>query len=205
MQMAVTRIHSWRNSRAFNWRPAWSPDGNQLLFVSNRDGNLEIYRANIDGTDLVNLTNADQANDADADWSPDGERIVFVSDRDYGDRAIYLMNADGSDVREIPGPECLCSYPRWSPDGQKIAFAAQHDKTWDIFIMNPDGSDIRQVTTSPLDTYMASWVGNDQLLLAGEETTSVGIDIYLINVDGTGLIQLTNTPYVEDSFPSWAP
>ncbi|GIV79421.1 MAG: hypothetical protein KatS3mg050_3815 [Litorilinea sp.] len=192
------------NQPNLNWRPAWSPDGQQLLFISNRDGNFEIYKVNVDGTGLVNLTNS-PSNDHDPDWSPDGSKIVFVSDRDYGVRAIYTMNPDGSDVQEIVGPECLCSYPRWSPDGSQILYASKHDTTWDLFVMNPDGSGIRQITSGSGDNFIGAWVGNDRIIFAAEEASSVGTDLYLVHLNGDDLLQLTNIPYTEESFPHWVP
>ena len=66
----------------------------RIAFESNRDGNLEIYSMNPDGSDQVNLTN-DPAEDPDPVWSPDGTRIAFVTASE-GHRNIYVMNADGS-------------------------------------------------------------------------------------------------------------
>ena len=65
-----------------------------IAFVSDRDGNQEIYVMNADGSGLTSLTN-NAADDYDPAWSPDGRQIAFYSDRD-GNWEIYLMNADGS-------------------------------------------------------------------------------------------------------------
>ena len=69
---------------------------NMLAFVSERDGNSEIYVMNVDGTGLLRLTN-DAGRDVDPAWSPDGKRIAFASDR-AGSWDIYVMNADGSNL-----------------------------------------------------------------------------------------------------------
>ena len=74
--------------------PAWSPDGRQIAFVSDRDGNWEIYVMNADGSSQTNLTN-DLPDDTGPVWSPDGRQIAFVFCRD-GSYEIYVMNADGS-------------------------------------------------------------------------------------------------------------
>ncbi|MFN2283220.1 MAG: TolB family protein, partial [Anaerolineae bacterium] len=105
---------------SLNWYPKWSPDGEMLLFVTNRDGNFEIYKATVDGDFLVNLTNHSY-NDQEPDWSPDGQKIIFVSDREGGD-GLYLMDAEGSNVQQLLDDSWGCRYPRWSPDGQQIAF-----------------------------------------------------------------------------------
>lgn len=81
-------------------RPLWSPDGKQVVFTSDRDGNNEIYVMNADGSNLTRLTD-DPASDEDPAWSPDGTRIVFVSYRDRKQGDLYVMNADGSNLTRL--------------------------------------------------------------------------------------------------------
>ena len=80
-------------------QPAWSPNGQQIAYISQDDGNFEIYRINADGSNKVRLTN-NPSSDGLPVWSPDGQWIAFRSDRGGG-WAIYAMRADGSDVRKI--------------------------------------------------------------------------------------------------------
>lgn len=82
-----------------------SPNGRLLAFMSERDGNWEIYRIGVDGEGLQRLTN-NAANDGLPAWSPDGRSIAFASDRG-GPWALWVMNADGSGQRQLfslPGP-----------------------------------------------------------------------------------------------------
>jgi Tol biopolymer transport system component len=97
---------------AHDTRPAWSPDGQRIAFDSYRDGNSEIYVMNADGSGQTRLTNHPKS-DRGPVWSPDGREIAFSSGR--GGRTgrilyegvtvqlfdIYLMNADGSNVRRL--------------------------------------------------------------------------------------------------------
>jgi TolB protein len=76
--------------------PVWSPNGKQIAFHSDRDGDDEIFVMNADGTGVRQLTDNDDFDGIPA-WSPNGNQITFVSDRD-GDDEIFVMNADGSDV-----------------------------------------------------------------------------------------------------------
>lgn len=80
-------------------QPAWSPNGQQIAYISQDDGNFEIYRIDADGSNKVRLTNS-PSSDGLPVWSPNGQWIAFRSDRGGG-WAIYAMRADGSDLRKI--------------------------------------------------------------------------------------------------------
>ncbi|MCY4567825.1 MAG: hypothetical protein OXD49_05895 [Candidatus Poribacteria bacterium] len=99
---------------------AKAPDTAKIAFVSNRDGNREIYIMNSDGTEQVRLTKT-SADELYPTWSPTGEEILFVSDRD-GIRDLYLMDADGSNVRRVFKKAARREHPTWSADGKRIAY-----------------------------------------------------------------------------------
>jgi Tol biopolymer transport system component len=110
---------------ASDFQPAWSPDGSQIAFASDRDGNFEVFVMDADGSEPVNLTNA-AAGDAEPDWSPDGTKIAFMSARN-GNAEIYMMNADGSEPKRLTKKAAADVDPVWSPDGTKIAFMSDRD------------------------------------------------------------------------------
>ena len=120
--------------------PSWSPDGSRIAFVSDRDGNLEIYTMNPDGSEQTNLSKQ-SGWDNDAVWSPDGSKLLFVSDRD-GDKDVYLVNVDGSGLTNLSQDGYESSYlPTWSPDQTRIAYAADPDQNGSnetIFILDLD-------------------------------------------------------------------
>ena len=91
--------------------PNWSPDGLNLVFVSYRDGNGEIYSMAADGSKQRRLTN-NEADDVTPDWSPDSRRIVFVS-YVYGQSEVFVMNADGSDQRRLTNNSAEDYDPNW--------------------------------------------------------------------------------------------
>ena len=101
---------------------AKAPTTPKILFTSKRDGNLEVYTMNPDGSEQVNLTQH-PAIDLQAAWSPTGEQILFVSDRD-GRRDLYVMDADGSNVRRVfkRKIDVWRTRPTWSPDSQQFAY-----------------------------------------------------------------------------------
>ncbi len=98
--------------RADDWLPVWSPDSQELVFLSWRDGNTEIYRLNIASGVLHRLT-YHPADDRDPAWSPDGQRIAFVSDRE-GSYDIYVMDVNGDHVRRLTYSG-VNSLPAWRP------------------------------------------------------------------------------------------
>ena len=85
-------------------------NSSRLAFVSDRDGNLEIYSASADGSDVRRLTTS-AGDDSDPSWSTGG-RIAFTSARD-GNTEIYSMNADGSDLRRLTNNTTSDELPVW--------------------------------------------------------------------------------------------
>ena len=132
---------------ALDFNAAASPDGKRVAFVSERDGSAEIYSMTPDSSDPRRLTNSFALNDHPT-WSPDGKRLVFTSTRQPAGKpgrswnALYVMNADGSDVKRLSPPGAADLSPAWSPAGDHIAFVAQGQG---ICVMKPDGSDRRLV------------------------------------------------------------
>lgn len=132
--------------------PTWSPDGSRIAFVSDRDGNDEIYVMNADGTDQQRLTNND-VDDWWPAWSPDGTRIAFTSGRDGNDE-IYVMaapngsEAGGSDQRRLTNTDAKNWCPAWSLDGSQIVFQSVPigQWNWNIYVMNSDGTNQQQLT-----------------------------------------------------------
>lgn len=121
--------------------PIYTPDGKKFIFHSQfEDLSSEISIANIDGSDLVQLT----FNDADEwhpDISPDGKHITFMSNLD-GNYEIYVMNIDGSNQTRLTFSDDADWYPAWSPDGTKIMYStvSADGKNKNVYRMNKDGS-----------------------------------------------------------------
>jgi len=161
----------------------YTPDGKSIVYASTHLGgkdcppvpgrengyvwpiyaSYDIFKINVDGTGLTRLTNT-PGYDAEATIAKDG-KIVFTSVRD-GDMEIYTMNLDGSDVRRLtrlPGPD---GGPFFSADGSKIVFRGRHPQPG-----------------QELDDYFA--------LLKKELWKPAGLDVFVMNRDGSGLTQVT--------------
>lgn len=151
-----------------------SPDGKRIVFTSVRDGDLELYSMNLDGSDVRRLTH-EAGYDGGAFYSPDSKQIVYRSSRPKPDELagyrlllrealvkptqleIFVMNADGSNKRQVTRNGAANFAPYFHPSGKKIIFSSNmHDPTgrdFDLYLINLDGGGLERVTYN--DTFDA--------------------------------------------------
>ena len=197
--------------------PAWSPDGSRIAFAREGrpagadTGNADIYVVNADGTDLVRLTR-DPVMEYSPTWSADGSRIAFIGyDLASGGRPpsplrLYVMNADGTDVRAI-GPENV-EGPAWSPDGSEIAYV--DTETGALMAVHPDGTGGRLILDAAglvggahlVDGAAWSPDGSRIVLVAGPSSDTT--HVFVVNRDGSDVVQLTNGN-ASEAAPAWGP
>lgn len=134
------------------------------------DSHMDLYEANLDGSDLRPLTR-EAGYDAEGSYSPDGKRIVFCSDRD-GDPDLYIMDADGKNVRQLTTASGYDGGPFFSPDGQRVIFRSDRKKEGflQIYVIDADGKNERALTDNvgvnwapywhPSEPYII-WAGAD--------------------------------------------
>lgn len=130
--------------------PYFTQEG-KLVFHSIFNSNSEeICIANIDGTNIIKLTN-NRAKDLHPEVSADGKKIVFMSNRD-GNFEIYVMDIDGSNQKRLTNNDIDDWNPSWSPDGSKIIFqSSDENRKKHIYIMNNDGSSIEKFIPNAFD------------------------------------------------------
>ncbi|HSK89177.1 MAG TPA: protein kinase [Anaerolineales bacterium] len=144
-------------------QPSWSPDGQQLVFISPCLGRGEFYETiynesslyiiNADGTGLKQLTPS-PGSDFDPDWSPDGARIAFTSVRD-GFRQIYILDVESLAVTLLTNTteSVESSQPAWSPDGKRIAYTVKRVGTYQVWSMTDTGQEAIQLARSGQDLW----------------------------------------------------
>ena len=191
---------------------AWSPDGSQLAFTLERDGNVDIYITNLDGSGVTRLTSND-AEDHGPAWSPDGSMIAFNSTRSGSDQ-IWRRNVDSgswgynlTQLTEDTPHKRVNNFIAWSPDGRWIAFEADRDRDDpEIYLANAvDGSNQQRLTFTRALDEVPSWSPDGRRILFSsdrhDEPQSGTYDIYIMNRDGSGQRRLTHTPGAA-SYPS---
>ena len=187
-----------------------------------------LYRVDVASGEVFTLTSGTTTAEGLATWSPDGEQIAFVSsevnipcspappcyEEDCTPVAVeyhthlYVMDRDGRERRRLTAEEGEIKSVAWSPTGEWIAFE-QHSAVW---VVRPDGSEQRKVADVPIEYHWRPYVAQpvwspDGRRIAfaapgvGEERNA---DIFIINVDGSGLLNLTRHP-AEDFQPAWSP
>ena len=142
------------------WDPTWSPNGDEILFASGSEGNVQLFVVNRNGNGLRQVTNL-PAIRGRSDWSADGQWIVTYSGPSWN-RELYIMNADGSNVRQLTPTGGNSQGPSFSPDGKWVVFTAYFDNYGDdhgceIYIIRIDGTDLRRLTNNDYCDYQPRW------------------------------------------------
>jgi TolB protein len=211
---------------------SWSPDGTRIA-VGGREAGLpcpsvgcpyldrDIFTVQVNGPELVNLTDTTLTNEWDPAWSPDGSRILFVraTELERGQPPtlenipqIYSMAADGSDIVRLTNSLRGAVHPAWSPDGSRVAFESDGD----IFVMNADGGGITRLAVEPppggnpnphpsYGNYEPGWSPDGERIVFVSDRDG-DRDLYVMPADGTEdqaaqLIDLEGN----ESFPAWNP
>jgi Tol biopolymer transport system component len=208
MNVDGSNVQRLTNYPGYDYSPKWSPDGTKIAFLRADDNFASISVMNADGTNQTRLSNL---TGYDSRWSPDGTKIVFVSADifDATTQEIYVMNADGSNVQRLTNNQTGDSNPAWSPDGSKITFtrACQHNRCPTqqpphIWVVNADGSNPTQLTD--ILAYGSAWSPDGTKIIFGGPDSGAA-DLFVMNPDGGGLTNITNTDGKWETSPSWQP
>jgi Tol biopolymer transport system component len=170
--------------------PAWSRDGKRLAFSGTRD----LFTVTVAGRRLTALTRAQHSwlVSLTPAYSPDGRTIAFSRNVDWANRAIYLMNADGTGLRRLTYGEGTVrkfrrdQEPTWSPDGRTVVFASNRDGNGELYAVDRNGRNGRRITRTPHANEQSPRFSRDgrRLLYVHEGRVA------MMNVDGTGVREL---------------
>ena len=179
-----------------------------IVFVSNRDGNDEIYSMTAAGTEVRRLTSHSEV-DSWPSLSPDGTKIAFARmDMGMGrDFDIYVMDSDGSNETHLASTlsqnqsESTDYQPSWSPDGSKIFFSTRRDGNYEIYSMNPDGSNQTRISRTPtIHEHLPSVSPDGTKILYYD--SAVPNKIYDVDINGNNN-RVLSADHGGDSHPRW--
>jgi TolB protein len=199
--------------------PRWSPDGRTLLFLLGHPGDDEgspLYSINANGTGLrrVPITIPNAGGFVWFSWAPNGRRLAALVSRGLfccsPEVQLWLINPDGTGGREVTdeGSSIFSGAVEWSPDGSRLLLIGS-----EISIKDTLDTPRREIFTPDAFLGSAAWSpdGTRLVFSMGGFGESIGDRLYIINSDGTGLIQITNPPHEEfsdpanDKGPVWVP
>jgi Tol biopolymer transport system component len=184
-----------------------------IAFVTDRDGNDEVYVMNGDGSEQANVSQ-NASKDGEPWWSPDASRLVFKSFR-TGPANLFVMNGDGSDVRQLTENSGVDGGARWSPDGSRIAFYSfRRQEDGLMWVMSADGSDPQPVLKDQVPSpqtacaggFPGGWFpGSQRILYRGSEGEIGALQICSVEPDGSDIKIILSESGVMNYFPSLSP
>jgi Tol biopolymer transport system component len=191
--------------------PDWSPDGQTIVFSSNRDAedDSQLYLMDADGGNQRRLMEFIAADQVGGRWSPDGAWIAFFTNVD-GTLDIYKVRSDGTELTRLTADASNNFMPDWSPDGQRIVFVSERDRNREIYVMNVDGSNPVRLTDNLADDQRPRWSPDGASILFQSDRDGQN-SLYVVDApaaDAAGPIdqtaRLLTFPAVLDESPNWA-
>lgn len=138
-------------------RPALSPDGSSVAFVSERAGSKDIFVIGVDGRGLRQVTSGPAADDSPS-WSPDGGRLVFSGTGDDPAGDLYTVPASGGAPARLTAEPGADTQPAWAPTGSRIAFTTtRFDPAGDVVVMADTGGPVIPAVPEPGDSSEPAW------------------------------------------------
>ena len=178
----------------------------RIVFVTVKGNDSNISTMNIDGSNVVALTSLKGINIYPA-WSPDGKRITFSSNPSAEDFQwrVQAIDPDGSNLKPIT--DFSTAVADWSPDGKRLVTNTDRDRPPDmpdLVIVNTDGTNPVLLINSPATIDAAGKWSPDGTRVAFFSNRGGKTDIYLVNADGSNIVQLTKDAVGANS-PAWSP
>lgn len=203
--LVVSSLLTAAHLSGYNEARSQVPTSDRITFLSERDGNREIYSMGADGTAQTNLSHT-AVNETTQEWSPDGSKIAFLRQNDFN---LYVMNADGTGVVRLTNNDFSYSQITnlsWSPDGTTLAYVEGSDLLHRLSLINADGTNKRHLVESSGPFLDVVWAPDGNRLAYSLGSGFNQSNLFVINPDGSGATKLTHNdePGIYNRSPAWS-
>jgi Tol biopolymer transport system component len=177
-----------------------------ITFMSDRDGDIDVYVMGADGSDVENITNTSDQ-DGYPGWSTNRRSIAFLSTRESLSASIYRMNIYGKRLEAlVTDMPIIPTSPAWSPNGEWIAFDSELSGQSDIYLFHIKTGEVRNLTNHPSTDRFYDWSPDSKKILLVSTRGDLSANnpcIYIMDIEDAGLLQLTEPDSV-NVLPSWS-
>lgn len=212
----------------FNTKPALSPDGDKIAFISNRDFYFDVYVMDADGENVERIVKGNRTADFEElniltpglSWAPDGETLALAA-KSGGYDVVYLLDVEEGDRRELEPKFDGVHEVVFSPDGKLLALSAQIENQGDVFLYNIESGLLSKLTDDVFYERHPTWTpdgkhvvfSSDRGDATGPRTDTVNarripdarFDLYVGDITTGEISRLTDAPESDESYPVVGP
>ena len=206
VSMSGGQESSVTQTNALDVTPEWSPNGDRLVFSSDRTGKQELFILSADGGRTVRQLTDGIETALHPAWSPDGMQIAFEAQGENGDWDVWVINSDGSDLRNLTSNSSTDDgNPDWSPDGSQLVFSSNREGSFNLYILPMDDTgEVKRLTALDGNEAHPSWSPDGQLIAFRGDSEEGNHQIYVVQASGENVRPIFTSGFNDDT-PVWSP